>query len=97
MVNGITGDGKKKAVFLSVIGSSVYGLLKKVLMPKKPVDKSHTELKEALVTHYAPRPIVIAKRYRFYRRDRKESEFVSDFVGVLKNFASTCEFGKFFE
>ena len=38
MVNDITGDAKKKAVFLSVIGSSVFGLLKKLLMPKKLVN-----------------------------------------------------------
>ena len=93
MANDITGDGKKKALFLSVVRSSVYGLLKNLLMPEKPVDKSFTELKEALLTHYALRPIVIAERYRFYKRDQQESESVSDFVVMLKKLASTCKFG----
>jgi len=95
VANEITGDGKKKAVFLSVIGLSAYGLLKNLLMPDKPVHKSYAQLKETLMTHYAPRPIVIAERYRFYKRDQQESESVSDFVVMLKNLASTCEFGNF--
>ena len=95
--NDISGDGKKKAVFSSVVGSSVYGLLKKLLLPEKPVDKSYTELKEALLTHYAPRPIVIAERYRFYKRDQQESASVPDFVVMLKKLACTCEFGNFLD
>ena len=61
-------------------------------MPDQPVDKSYVQLKETLVTHYAPRPSVIAERYRFYKRDQQESESVSDFVVMLKKLASTCEF-----
>ena len=93
VANEITVDGKKKAVFLSVIGSSVYELLKNLLMPDEPVDKSYAQLKEMLTAHYAPRPIVIAEHYRFYKRDQQESESVSDFVVILKKLASTCEFG----
>ena len=95
VANEITGDGKKKAVFLSVIGSSVYGLLKNLLMPGKPVDKSYAELKEKIMTHYAPSAIVIAKRYRFYKRDQQECESVSDFFVMLKKLANTCKFGNF--
>ena len=64
-------------------------------MPNEPVDKSYAQLKETLMTHYAPRPIVIGERYRFYKRVQKESESVSDFVVMLKKLASTCEFGNF--
>ena len=95
VANDITVDGKIKAVFLSVIGSAVYGLLKNLLMPDKPVDKTYTELTKTLLTHYTPRPIVIAERYRFYKRDQQESESVSDFIVMLKKLASTCEFGNF--
>ena len=62
-------------------------------MPDKPVDKSYAQLKEILMTHYAPRPIVIAERYQYYKRDQQESESVSDFVVMLKTLASICEFG----
>ena len=95
MAKDITGDGKKDAVCLSVLRSSVHRLLKNLLMPNKPVDMSYTQLKETLLTHYAPRPIVTDERYRFYKREQQESESVSDFVVVLKKLASTCEYGNF--
>ena len=60
-------------------------------MPDKPVDKTYTELKETLLTHYVPIPIMIAKRYRFYKKDQQESESVSDFIVMLKTLASTCD------
>ena len=64
-------------------------------MPNKPVDTSYAQLKEMILVHYAPRPIVIAKHYRFYKRDQQESESVSDFAVMPKKLARTCEFGNF--
>jgi len=95
VANDITGDGKKKTMLISVIGSSVYGFLKNLLMPEKPVDKSYTEWKDALLTHCAPWPILIAECYRFYKWNQQESDSMSDFVVMLKKLASTCKFGTF--
>ena len=78
-------------MFLSVIGSSVFELLKNLLIPDKLVDKSYTQMKEALLSHYAPRPIVIAERYQFYTRDQQEIQSVSDFIVTLKKLASAWQ------
>lgn len=66
-LNGI--DSTKKAnVLLSVIGPTSYKLLKDILTPEKPKDKSYVELCDALKGHYSPKPLVIAERFRFYER-----------------------------
>lgn len=47
--------------------------------------------------HYAPRPMLIAERFKFNRRYQKEEETVATFSVELKKLASTCEFGKFLD
>lgn len=93
-LNGI--DSTKKAnVLLSVIGPTSYKLLKDILTPEKPKDKSYVELCDALKGHYSPKPLVIAERFRFYKRGQKEGESVADYVITLKQLSGTCEFGEF--
>ena len=54
-------------------------------------------MKELLVSHYSPRPILIAERYKFLRRNQHESETVAQFVVELKRLALKCELGTFLE
>ena len=61
--------------------------------PQRPKDKSFDELKEVLIGHYSPKPILIAERFKFHRCNQLESEFVVE----LKRLALTCEFGAFLE
>ena len=59
---------KKVAVFLSLIGSKAYGVLRNILEPEKPASKSYEELRKVLKQHYEPQPVIIAERFCFYRR-----------------------------
>ena len=45
--------------------------------PQRPKDKSFDELKEVLIEHYSPKPILIAERFKFHRRNQLESESVA--------------------
>ena len=65
--NEISGE-KKVSVFLTVIGSKAYTLLRNLLAPTKPADKSYKDLVEALSKHLDPKPIVIAERFKFHQR-----------------------------
>lgn len=44
----------------------------------------YPDLVRALSTHYKPAPIVIAERFRFQKRNQKDSETVSDYVVALE-------------
>uniref|UniRef100_K7EYG9 Retrotransposon gag domain-containing protein n=1 Tax=Pelodiscus sinensis TaxID=13735 RepID=K7EYG9_PELSI len=61
-------------------------------IPVKPETKSYSDIVEILGSHYAPKPLVIAERYRFHSRDQKESETIVQFVANLKKLAEHCEF-----
>ena len=82
---------------LAVIGADAYGILRNLLAPQRPKDKSFDELKEVLIGHYSPKPILIAERFKFHRRNQLESESVAQFVVELKRLALKCEFGAFLE
>ena len=69
-------DDRKVAVFLSVIRAHAYNLLRSLTVPDKPNTKTYTALIELLKDHYSPKPIVIAERFRFYKKkptSRRES------------------------
>lgn len=46
-----------------------------------------------LGNQYSPKPLIIAERFRFHKRNQEEGETVSQFVAVLKQLSEHCEFG----
>ena len=63
--NDISDAKKKTALFLAVIGSDTYGLLRNWVVPVSPSTKTVEELFESLKEQLIPQPIVIAERYKF--------------------------------
>ena len=90
-------DGKKVAVFLSVIGGKTYTLLCNLLSPTKPQEKSFDFLAEELKKHFEPKKVVIAERFRFHRRDQAVGEEISDYVAELRKLTKDCEFEGYLE
>ena len=43
--------------------------------------------------HLAPKPLVIAERFRFYKRDQKETEGIKAYAASLQKLAEHCNFG----
>uniref|UniRef100_A0A1A8C840 ribonuclease H n=1 Tax=Nothobranchius kadleci TaxID=1051664 RepID=A0A1A8C840_NOTKA len=87
-------DGKQANVFLSVIGAEAYGLLKNLCIPDKPSSLSYDELSGKLTAHYKPKPLIIAERFKFQKRNQQENESVSDYVVSLKRLSTHCDFGR---
>ena len=50
-------DEKKVAVFLSIIGTNSFKLLKSLLTPVAPEKKTLAELIQVLQTHFSPKPL----------------------------------------
>jgi hypothetical protein len=46
-------------------------------------------------THLNPKPLIIAERFRFHKRDQQENESVAQFVAAVKKLTKHCEFGLF--
>ena len=88
-------DEKKVAVFLSVIGSKTYTVLRSLVAPAKPSDKGFDVLCSELKKHFEPSKIVIAERFHFHRRSQGPEETISEFLAELRRLATHCSFGEF--
>ena len=92
--NDIT-DEKKIAVFLSVIEGRTYTLLRGLLSPDKPQEKSFNELAAELKTHFEPRKVVIAERFHFHRRSQELGETIAEYMAQLRRLSIDCAFGAY--
>ncbi len=61
--------------------------------PGKPADKTFDELCETLERHLAPKPLVIAERFRFHKRNQQAGESISDYCVAIQKLSEHCEFG----
>ena len=80
-----------------MIGGKTYDLLRNLLSPTDPKDKSFNELVETLKGHFEPKPIVNTERFHFYKRSQADGESVAQFIAELRRLARHCEFKTFLE
>ena len=90
--NDITAAEKLRAVFLSVCGAPTYELIRSLVAPNKPTEKTLEELTKLVKDHLTPRPSSIVQRFHFNARVQNENESVSQYVAELRKLAETCEF-----
>ena len=91
--NGVTDIDTKKAIFVTVVGTQSYSLLKSLLQPQTPQTATLAEMKTALEKHFCPKPSFIVQRYRFHTRTRKTTESVATYVAELRAIGEHCAFG----
>ena len=61
-------EDKHGAVLLSALGRKTYVLLCNLVLLAQPKEKSFTEIVRILKSHFEPKPLVIAERFRFHQR-----------------------------
>ena len=86
-------ENKRLPAFLSIIGSTTYGVLKSLVSPTPPGEHTLQQCIDALRGHYCPKPLVIGERFRFMKRVQLEGETIQLYNAELKHLSSTCEFG----
>ena len=91
--NGVTEDSKKRAIFITVVGSSQFRLLKDLCIPRKVSDFSCDELCHKLREHHEPAPPKYLQRAVFEARNRKHGESPQTYITELRHLAEHCEFG----
>ena len=89
--NGIK-EGKRVPVLLTAIGGKTYALLSNLLAPQRPSTKSFDELSVILKDHFEPKPVIIAERFHFHRRNQVAGEAVAEYLAELRHLATHCEF-----
>ncbi|XP_040275489.1 uncharacterized protein K02A2.6-like [Bufo bufo] len=94
--NNVTVE-KKVAVFLTALGQAAYGTLRDLVSPDKPASKSLPELIQTLHTHYNPKPLEIAERFKFYSRRQQAGEDIKTYIIALRKLAATCQFGDYLQ
>ena len=77
-------EDKRVVVLLSVVGAKTYGLLRSLIAPDKPGEKDYKDIVDALQGHFSLKPLAIAERYRFHKRDQQEGESVTQYIAVIK-------------
>ena len=92
--NGIQDDGQKRAIFLSRVGAKTYKLLRSLVAPSKPGDKSFQALCDALCKLHIPHPSATLQRLRFNGRVCQPGEPTSVFGSSLRELSEYCEFGE---
>ncbi|XP_038058795.1 uncharacterized protein K02A2.6-like [Patiria miniata] len=88
---------KQSAVLLSCIGANVYKTVKSLSEPVAVTEKTYAELCTLLKSHYGPKRLVIAERFRFYQRNQNAGETVAQYSVELQTLAGPCKFGSFLD
>ena len=86
-------DDKKRAILISVMGSDAHRLLRSLISPSKPSEKSFAQIVEVLKDHYNPQPSEIMQRFHFHSRSRKSGKNVATYLAELRGIAEHCNFG----
>ncbi|KAG8191042.1 hypothetical protein JTE90_029485 [Oedothorax gibbosus] len=94
IANGIDEADRQRAIFLTVVGPSTYGLLKNLLSPVLPTARTLEQLIAVLDQHFDPAPSEIVERFRFNARVRKGGESISTFIAELRRLAKKCNYGQ---
>ena len=69
---------------LALMGGKAYGLLKSLTAPEKPSSLSYDQVVKTLADHLAPKPPVIAERFRVHQRSQGPDETISAYVAGLR-------------
>ena len=89
LANDVDDGGKKRAILLSS-GSKTYSLIRNLVAPDRPSDKSFDQLVELMEKHVNQIPSIIVERFKFYKRDCVSTETVATYISELKKLSRTC-------
>ena len=93
LANSITEESQKLHLLLVLVGNLTFRLLTNLVAPRQLGELMFKEALTELEHHFKPKPVKIAKCFRFYKRNQQTGETVSEYVAELQRLATTCEFG----
>ena len=90
VANDVKNADKQRAILLSVCGASTYQLIRNLVAPNKPTEKTFAEIVKLVKDHHTPPPAAM-QRYTFNKRIQK-GESIAEFVAELRKLSEHCEF-----
>ena len=85
----------KRSILLSVVGAKTNSLIRNLVSPAKPGDKTFDELRALVKGHLRPKPLIIAERFKYHQQRQGEGENVHQFLAELRKLCENCDFGGF--
>lgn len=76
---------------LIVMGATTHGLLRNLVQPNKPKDKTFDEIVSVLKEHFKQKSLLLAERFRFNRYNPKVNQPVAQDIAELKQCSANCE------
>ena len=93
VANGISEEGDtRKAILLSSCGASTYQLIRNLVAPGKPTDKTFSQIVLLVQDHHQPHPSNIIQRYNFHTCNQKAGESISEYVVQPRKLSEYCDF-----
>ena len=84
---------RRRAILLSCCGAATYQLIRNLVSPAKPTEKSFEQLVQLVTDHHQPPPSEIVQRFNFHMCTRKHGEAIGEFVAQLRKLSEHCGFG----
>ena len=91
--NEITDPDKRRSIFLVCVEAKTYKLVRSLVAPEDPKDKSYEDLAKLLQDHFMPKPSAIVQRFKFNTRSQQPGETIAMFLAELRHLSEHCEFG----
>ena len=86
-------EDRQRAMLLSTCGPPTYQLMKDLVAPEKPTQKTFKELVELVEAHKNQQPSIIVRRFHFHSRAQSETETIPQYVAILRRLSKHCNFG----
>ena len=77
------------------MGVCPYLILRDLLAPEKPQERSLDYITQCLQQHFEPEPIVIAQWFTFHQKSQRPQEPVTEYMAELRHPVTHCKFGNF--
>ena len=91
--NEITDTDKRRSIFLVSVGAKTYKLIRSLIAPEDPKDKSYEDLAKLAQEYFMPKPSAIVQRFKFNTRTQPPGETIAMFLAELRHLTEHCEFG----
>ncbi|KAF0299507.1 hypothetical protein FJT64_003478 [Amphibalanus amphitrite] len=92
VATGVSGQAKRRATLLSVVGPKTFALLEDLVAPQTVSDLEYEQLVTVLQGHFEPKSSEIVARFRFHSCCRDENESVTEYAARLRRLAKPCQF-----